>query len=92
MKNINLGNKNKIIMTIISVIMITIIGVTLAWYVWSSTNTINVSLGTCTPEISFEGGNTINGDGLIPVLSKEEGAIKEMLPRVNLVRVTKLLK
>ena len=52
----------------------------LAYYIWSSSNT-SISGNLCLPEIYFTGGATINSK-LKPVSSKEEGLIKEV--EVNL--------
>ena len=71
-------NKYKIYMIISIIILIISVGTSLAWYVWSSTNNALVNLDVCTPTISFAGGSTINGIDMIPVLSKEDGTIKDI--------------
>ena len=42
-----------------------------------------VSLNVCTPTITFAGGSTINGVDMIPVLTKEEGTIKDIEVKKN---------
>lgn len=51
---------------------------TLAWYLWASNNNTIVKGNVCTPEITFVGGNTINGSNLKPVFKKEDGLKKDI--------------
>ena len=71
-----LKNKRYIILLIVVLILL-LGGATYAWYVWNSSSeeNINVSL-TASSVITFDGGPDISGE-LEPVLTKEEGIIKE---------------
>ena len=71
-------NKSKVFMIISIIVLILSIGGSLAWYSWVSTNNTSVSLGFCIPEISFIGGDTLNGNGLVPVTDKENGIRKQI--------------
>ena len=73
-------NKYKLYMIFGIVLLGLSITGSLAYYIWSSSNT-SISGNLCLPEIYFTGGATINGK-LKPVSSKEEGLIKEV--EVNL--------
>ena len=75
-----LMNKSKIYMIISIFILVLSISGSLAWYVWKSTNNTYVSLGVCTPQISFIGGTTLNGNDLMPTLSREKGLKKPYIP------------
>ena len=56
---------------------------TFAYYMWASNNNALVNASVCTPTISFAGGSTINGTDMVPVLSKEEGTIKDIEVKKN---------
>ena len=56
---------------------------TFAYYIWTSNNNALVNASVCTPTISFAGGSTINGTNMVPVLSKEEGTIKDIEVKKN---------
>ena len=73
-------NKYKLYMIFGVVLLGLSITGSLAYYIWSSSNT-SISGNLCLPEIYFTGGATINSK-LKPVSSKEEGLIKEI--EVNL--------
>ncbi len=73
-------NKYKLYMIFGIVLLGLSITGSLAYYIWSSSNT-SISGNLCLPDIYFTGGATINGK-LKPVSSKEEGLIKEI--EVNL--------
>ena len=73
-------NKYKLYMIFDIVLLGLSITGSLAYYIWSSSNT-SISGNLCLPEIYFTGGATINSK-LKPVSSKEEGLIKEI--EVNL--------
>ena len=64
-------------------ILILSVGGTLAYYVWSGTSNALVSLNVCTPTVTFVGGSTINGVDMVPVLTKENGAIKDIEVKKN---------
>lgn len=64
-------------------ILVLLIGGTLAYYVWSGTSNALVSLNVCTPTVTFVGGSTINGVDMVPVLTKENGAIKDIEVKKN---------
>ena len=59
------------------------IGTTFAYYIWKSSTNAIVNLNICTPTITFAGGSTINGVDMIPVLTKEDGTIKEIEVKKN---------
>lgn len=76
-------NKYKLYMILsISILILSISG-TFAWYVWTSSTNALVKLDICTPTITFAGGSTINGTNMIPVLTKEEGTIKDIEVKAN---------
>ena len=54
-----------------------------AYYIWKSSTNALVSLNVCTPTVTFAGGSTINGVDMIPVLTKEEGTIKDIEVKKN---------
>ena len=56
---------------------------TFAYYIWASNNNALVNASVCTPTISFAGGSTINGTDMVPVLTKEEGTIKDIEVKKN---------
>ena len=56
---------------------------TFAYYMWTSNNNALVNASVCTPTISFAGGSTINGTNMVPVLTKEEGTIKDIEVKKN---------
>ena len=56
---------------------------TFAYYMWTSNNNAIVNASVCTPTISFAGGSTINGTNMVPVLTKEEGTIKDIEVKKN---------
>ncbi len=76
-------NKAKLYMFISISILVFSISSTLALYIWRSTTNAIVNLEVCAPIITFVGGSTINGEGLIPVLSKENGLKKEISVKLN---------
>ncbi len=71
-------NKSKLYMIISIIMLVLTVSGSLAWYIWTSSNNKLISLGVCTPEIVFVGGETLNGEKIIPVLSKEEGVKKQI--------------
>ena len=64
-------------------ILILSVGGTLAYYIWSSNTNAIVNTEVCTPTVTFAGGSTINGVDMIPVLTKEEGTIKDIEVKKN---------
>ena len=64
-------------------ILILLVGGTLAYYTWKSTSNAVVNAEVCTPTVTFAGGSTINGVDMIPVLTKEDGTIKEIEVKKN---------
>ncbi len=64
-------------------ILILSVGGTLAYYIWSSNTNAIVNTEVCTPTITFAGGSTINGVDIVPVLTKEEGTIKDIEVKKN---------
>ena len=76
-------NKYKLYMIIGISSLVLSIGTTFAYYVWKSTSNAVVSLNVCTPTVRFAGGSTINGVDMIPVLTKEEGTIKDIEVKKN---------
>ena len=64
-------------------ILILLVGGTLAYYTWKSTSNAVVNAEVCTPTVTFAGGSTINGVDMIPVLTKEEGTIKDIEVKKN---------
>lgn len=70
-------NKDKLYMIICFIMLILSISGSFAWYTWESTTNNEVSLGVCIPEISFIGGETIQGDGLFPTKDKSSVITKE---------------
>ena len=71
-------NKYKLYMIIGISSLVLSIGTTFAYYIWKSSTNAIVNLNICTPTITFAGGSTINGLDILPVLSKEDGTIKEI--------------
>lgn len=71
-------NKYKLYMIVSIMILVVSITGTVAWYTWSSTDNTSVSLGMCTPEISFIGGTTLNGERLKPVTDRSNGLKKQI--------------
>ena len=64
-------------------ILILSVGGTLAYYIWTSNTNAIVNAEVCTPTVTFAGGSTINGVDMIPVLTKEEGTIKDIEVKKN---------
>ena len=63
--------------------LVLLVGGTLAYYVWKSNTTALVNLNICTPTVTFVGGSTINGVDMVPVLTKEDGTIKDIEVKKN---------
>ena len=76
-------NKYKLYMIIGISSLVLSIGTTFAYYIWKSNTNAIVNLNICTPTITFAGGSTINGVDMIPVLTKEDGTIKEIEVKKN---------
>ena len=76
-------NKYKLYMIIGISSVVLSIGTTFAYYIWKSSTNAIVNLNICTPTITFAGGSTINGVDMIPVLTKEDGTIKEIEVKKN---------
>ena len=76
-------NKAKLYMFICVSILAFSISSTLALYIWRSTTSAIVKLEVCAPTITFVGGPTINGEDLVPALSKENGLKKEIKVKLN---------
>ena len=76
-------NKCKLYMILGIIVLVLSVGSSFAYYVWKSSTNALVSLNVCTPTITFAGGSTINGVDMIPVLTKEEGTIKDIEVKKN---------
>ena len=76
-------NKYKLYMILGIIVLVLSVGSSFAYYIWKSTSNALVSLNVCTPTITFAGGSTINGVDMIPVLTKEEGTIKDLEVKKN---------
>ena len=76
-------NKYKLYMILGIIVLVLSVGSSFAYYIWKSTSNAVVSLNVCTPTITFAGGSTINGVDMIPVLTKEEGTIKDLEVKKN---------
>ena len=76
-------NKYKLYMILGIIVLVLSVGSSFAYYVWKSTSNALVNLNVCTPTITFAGGSTINGVDMIPVLTKEEGTIKDIEVKKN---------
>ena len=76
-------NKYKLYMILGIIVLVLSVGSSFAYYIWKSTSNALVSLNVCTPTITFAGGSTINGVDMIPVLTKEEGTIKDIEVKKN---------
>ena len=76
-------NKYKLYMILGIIVLVLSVGSSFAYYIWKSTSNAVVSLNVCTPTITFAGGSTINGVDMIPVLTKEDGTIKEIEVKKN---------
>ena len=76
-------NKYKLYMILGIIVLVLSVGSSFAYYIWKSTSNALVNLNVCTPTITFAGGSTINGADMIPVLTKEEGTIKDIEVKKN---------
>ena len=76
-------NKCKLYMILGIIVLVLSVGSSFAYYIWKSTSNALVNLNVCTPTITFAGGSTINGVDMIPVLTKEEGTIKDIEVKKN---------
>ena len=76
-------NKYKLYMIIGISSLVLSIGSSFAYYIWKSSTNALVNLNVCTPTVTFAGGSTINGVDMIPVLTKEEGTIKDIEVKKN---------
>ena len=76
-------NKYKLYMILGIIVLVLSVGSSFAYYIWKSTSNALVNLNICTPTITFAGGSTINGVDMIPVLTKEEGTIKDIEIKKN---------
>ena len=76
-------NKYKLYMILGIVVLVLSVSSSFAYYIWKSSTNALVSLNVCTPTITFAGGSTINGVDIVPVLTKEEGTIKDIEVKKN---------
>ena len=76
-------NKYKLYMILGIIVLVLSVSSSFAYYVWKSTSNAVVSLNVCTPTVTFAGGSTINGVDMIPVLTKEEGTVKDIEVKKN---------
>ena len=76
-------NKYKLYMILGIIVLVLSVGSSFAYYIWKSTSNALVNLNVCTPTITFAGGSTINGVDIVPVLTKEEGTIKDIEVKKN---------
>ena len=76
-------NKYKLYMILGIIVLVLSVSSSFAYYIWKSTSNALVNLNVCTPTITFAGGSTINGVDIVPVLTKEEGTIKDIEVKKN---------
>ena len=76
-------NKYKLYMILEIVVLVLSVSSSFAYYIWKSSTNALVSLNVCTPTVTFAGGSTINGVDIVPVLTKEEGTIKDIEVKKN---------
>ena len=76
-------NKYKLYMILGIIVLVLSVGSSFAYYIWKSSTNALVNLNVCTPTVTFAGGSTINGVDMIPVLTKEEGTIKDIEVKKN---------
>ena len=76
-------NKYKLYMILGIIVLVLSVSSSFAYYIWKSTSNALVNLNVCTPTITFAGGSTINGVDMIPVLTNEEGTIKDLEVKKN---------
>ena len=76
-------NKYKLYMILGIIVLVLSVSSSFAYYIWKSSTNALVSLNVCTPTVTFAGGSTINGVDMIPVLTKEEGTIKDIEVKKN---------
>ena len=76
-------NKYKLYMILGIIVLVLSVGSSFAYYIWKSTSNALVNLNVCTPTVTFAGGSTINGVDIVPVLTKEEGTIKDIEVKKN---------
>ena len=76
-------NKYKLYMILGIVVLVLSVSSSFAYYIWKNSTNALVSLNVCTPTVTFAGGSTINGVDMIPVLTKEEGTIKDIEVKKN---------
>ena len=76
-------NKYKLYMILGIIVLVLSVGSSFAYYIWKSSTNALVNLNVCTPTITFAGGSTINGVDIVPVLTKEEGTIKDIEVKKN---------
>ena len=76
-------NKYKLYMILGITVLVLSVGSSFAYYIWKSSTNALVNLNVCTPTITFAGGSTINGVDIVPVLTKEEGTIKDIEVKKN---------
>ena len=76
-------NKYKLYMILGIIVLVLSVSSSFAYYIWKSSTNALVSLNVCTPTITFAGGSTINGVDIVPVLTKEEGTIKDIEVKKN---------
>ena len=70
-------NKNKGIIIGIIMLILVVVGATYAYYKWSSTSNINISVKVEGSVVTFNGGSNVTGV-LIPTATKEEGIKKDI--------------
>ena len=76
-------NKYKLYMILGIIVLVLSVGGSFAYYIWSSNTNAIVNTEVCTPTVTFAGGSTINGVDIVPVLTKEEGTIKDIEVKKN---------
>ena len=76
-------NKYKLYMILGIIVLVLSVGSSFAYYTWKSTSNAVVNAEVCTPTVTFAGGSTINGVDIVPVLTKEEGTIKDIEVKKN---------
>ena len=76
-------NKYKLYMILGIIVLVLSVSSSFAYYIWKSSTNALVNLNVCTPTVTFAGGSTINGVDIVPVLTKEEGTIKDIEVKKN---------
>lgn len=79
-------NNKKFIIGVVLLLLL-MVGVTYAYYKWSSSNNMNVSVKIDGGTVTFDGGSNITSN-IIPTATKEEGIKKDITVKANKEGVT----